>query len=585
MTWQRFCSLLIRQWRLVVICFLAAGASAFIVSKIVSAVYVSTALVQVTLHAEPGASESTSLQAAEQLARTNAQLAMSYSVLQAVAPNYVDLTETALAREVAAFARPGTSLFEIKVFDNSPERAASLANDIATALVDQQETALKQSNSRSQTQIQQELTKTLKQINDILAQIGSLPGNDATKNAILQAQLEAQEQRYSQWQDMQSRLNLSQAQSSDFLQVVQPAQPDYVALRPDTLKNMEVGLLVGLLLGIVLVVLYELLDVHVHTLEDGLSLLGWPLLGTIWRANSEANEQAFNPHGREMNAEAYRILRTNLGFSSQERPLHTLLVTSAGTGEGKSTVSANLAIFMARAGKNTLLVDADLRSPTLHTLFSLSPEKQGLSSAVVAMGNNATTVASGQFVTPGQTGITDALGPAAAQATLEPYFHYVGLPNLRVMPAGPLPANPVELLDSKTMQRLLALVETSGADIVIFDVPPVCGFADASVLAAKVDGTLVVIDPMLPTRAQMRQMRMTLLRSGAYVLGCVANRQKPARQDLSLFDYYDPDARKRGVGPRLSRWIFQKEAPASGGDLPSRQSQRLVHTAYHGRNQ
>lgn len=584
MTWQRFWSLLVRQWRLIVICFLAAGASAFIVSKIVSAVYVSSALIQVTVHADPAEPEDSSLQASEQLARTNAQLVVGYPVLHAVAPNYVGLTEDALAKEISVSAREGTSLFEIKVFDTSPERAASLANDLAAALIEQQQAALKQSNSRAQMQIQQELTKALKQIDDILSQISSLPGNDSTKSAILQAQLGAQEQRYSQWQDRQSRLNLAQAQSSDFLQVVQPAQPDYAAVHPDTLKNMGVGLLIGLILGMALVVLYDLLDIHVHTLDDGLRLLAWPLLGTIWRANAEANEQVFNPHGHEINAEAYRTLRTNLGFCSLERSLQTLVVTSGGPGEGKSTVAANLAIFMARAGKNTLLIDADLRAPTLHTLFSVSADKPGLSNAVVAMGNSA-TVSVGQFVTPGKATITDALGPAAAQIALEPYFHHVGLPNLRVMPAGPLPSNPVELLDSRTMQRLIELVEASGADMIIFDVPPVCGLADASILAAKADGTLVVLDPAVPTKTQMKQMKTTLLRSGAHILGCVANRQVPTKHDILTFDYYDPESRKRGIGPTLSRWIFQKEVPSSSGDVQAKQSQRLVHTAYHGRNQ
>jgi non-specific protein-tyrosine kinase len=473
---------------------------------------------------------------------------------------------------------------EIEVQDGSPEIAASLANDIAHALIAQQVAALGQGDASTQAQLQQELTQLHNQITTTLAQINALPDNATAKVAGFQAQLDALEQEYAQWQSTLEQVNLTEAQNTTFLRVVQPAEPNYAAVRPDLLNNMSIGLLLGLVLGLLGLVLYELFDVRVHTAEAASNLLGWPLLGTIWLADAEAREQAFNPHGREMNAEAYRLLRTNLGFTCQEHPLRTLVVTSAGPGEGKSTIAANLAIFMARAGKNTLLIDADLRCPTLHTLFQLPPDRPGLSNAMVTMGSSAGN-SNGQFALPGQSisGATGALG-AAAQLALESYFHFVGVPNLRVMPSGPLPPNPTELLDSRTMQRLIALLATSGADIVIFDMPPTLGLADVSILATKVDGTLVVVDPAMPTRAQLKALRASLAVAGVQVAGCVVNRQLPTRAETAAFRYYNPVPQPQGMTARLSQLLLKKEYPSVPGVSQMQREKGLVHTAHHGRN-
>lgn len=584
MTWHRFRSQLQAQWKLLVICFLIGGAGAFVLSEMGGFVYISSAVVQVNALASGDSSDIGALQASTQLALTDARLANSYPILQQVAPHYDGLTEEALAREVSVSARPGTSLFEIDIQDSSPERAASLANDISAALIQQQIATLNQSNASMQTQIQQELKKTQDQINSTLSQMNALQSSNQAKAEALQAELEAQEQHYMQWQGKQALLGFSQAQSNNFLRVVQPAEPNYTAARPDVLMNMEVGLLVGLVLGVLFLVLYDLLDTHVHTVDAVRRLLDWPLLGTIWLANAEAKEQAFNPHKHEINAEAYRLLRTNLGFTHVEPSLCTLAVTSVGPGEGKSTVAANLAIFMARAGKNTLLIDADMRRPALHTLFQITPDKPGLSNALVSM--SAGSGATGQFAIPArdENSSTGKLGANAAQHALESFFHYVGLPNLRVMPAGILPPNPSELLESKTMQYLIALLKTSGADVVIFDTPPAFGLADVSVLAARVDGTLMVVDPAIPTRAQMEDVKTSLTRAGAHVVGCVVNRQIPTRADLSAFHYYDSEQGPQGIAAMLSHLLIKKEYPSSTETAPANREKGQVHTAYHDRN-
>jgi len=156
-------------------------------------------------------------------------------------------------------------------------------------------------------------------------------------------------------------------------------------------------------------------------------------------------------------SEAYRALRTNLSFSSLDTPIRSLVVTSPAPDEGKSTTIANLAVTMAQGGKQTILIDCDLRRPSLHELFGLKPE-------------------------PGLTNLLlDQNG--------DPYLQDCGVDGLRLLASGPLPPNPADLLGSKKIDNVIELL-TSKADIVLLDAPPVIAVTDATVLGAKVDGVL-----------------------------------------------------------------------------------------------
>jgi non-specific protein-tyrosine kinase len=304
------------------------------------------------------------------------------------------------------------------------------------------------------------------------------------------------------------------------------------------LLNTGAGFLTGLFLGVLLAMLFEQLDIHVHTSEELSQLLGWSVLATIWRSSTTTNSEMINPQGRDANIESYRILRTNIGFSGVDKPLHSLMVTSSSPGDGKSTIAANLAIFMAKAGKSTLLIDADLRRPTQHQLFDITVEKQGLSNAILAFGIPIATNASSipQFIPP--TSLHQSGTSNGTHFSLEPYAHSVGIPNLRVIPSGPLPPNPSDLLDSKAMQRLLAALATCGAEIVIFDAPPIRGLSDAGIMASKVDGTLVVVDIARSNKNYLVQTKTLLSQAGAHVVGCVANKQRRSRHDTSSYYYY-----------------------------------------------
>lgn len=190
-------------------------------------------------------------------------------------------------------------------------------------------------------------------------------------------------------------------------------------------------------------------------------------------------------------AEAYRTLRTNILFSSLDRPLHTLLVTSTAPNEGKSTTLANLAVTMAQAEQRVLMVDCDLRRPSLHSIFGL-PNERGLTSALLEQGE----------------------GPLPIQET--------SVPGLQLLPSGPLPPRPADLLGSRRMGVLIERLRAA-ADIVLFDTPPVVAVTDAAVLAPRVDGVLLVLQAGHTRRDRARQARQVLEKVKANIVGVVLN--------------------------------------------------------------
>ena len=189
-------------------------------------------------------------------------------------------------------------------------------------------------------------------------------------------------------------------------------------------------------------------------------------------------------------SEAYRTLRTNLDFASLDQALKTLVVTSAGVGEGKSTTLANLAVVSAQAGRKVVLVDADLRRPTLHTIFGLDND----------------------------TGLTTMMMDESALAS--PPLHSTGVEGLMVLTSGPLPPNPADLLGSSRMEEVIAAV-TAGSDQVFFDTPPVVAVTDAAVLATKVDGVLLVVSAGKTRREYARTAVQRLEQINARLVGTV----------------------------------------------------------------
>ena len=552
MTLTQYWVILLKQWKLVLICFVLVGLGTYVGSKLMKPIYQSTALVQVTVLTSNNQADYNSLLASDQLVQTESQLATSDPVLREVASHYPGMSVDMLSKVVVSTVRANTQLFEIDVQDANPTRAAMIANDIAATLIQQQLQLTQQGNSSSQQQIQEELTATRQQIdatitditNDTsqIANLRAQAGKEAqiaglqTQVTLLQTQLSGLQQHYSAWQTILAQLELTQAQNSDLLHIVQAAQPATVPVRPQTLLYTAAGLVAGLCLGMLLAILFEQLDISVRSTEALMQLVDWPILATIWRVNSsKERKELVNPKGPNANIESYRILRTNIGFSLVDKPLRSIMVTSAVPQEGKSTIAANLAIFMAKAGKNTVLVDADLRRPTIQQLFGLAPEKKGLSNAILALSAPSASDTSPSTPIPVRP-LKQSLTGAVA---LEPFLHSVNVPNLRIMPAGPLPPNPPELLDSRAMERLFnMLAMVSGAEVIIFDTPPLLGLSDASILAKKVDGAVIVVDITRTNKKYLKQLKASLTQAGANVLGCVVNKQRHGRKDATYSHYY-----------------------------------------------
>jgi len=486
MTLAQHWTIIVKHYKLIVICALLAGLGALGASKLMTPLYQATVLVQIAIPSGNNQTDYNSLLASDQLVQTEAILATSDPVLREVASHYPGLTADQLSRGVTATPKLNTQLFEIDVLDASPSRAAMLANDIATTLIQQQLRMMQQ----------------------------------------------------------------QRAQADNFFLIAQPAQPALSPVRPNILLNTGTGLLMGLLLGILLAILLEQFDTHVRTPEELKQLLDWPILTTVWKA--DASEGAIDPKKPHGNVESYRILRTNIGFSGTDKPMRSLVVTSGSPNEGKSTVAANLAIFMARAGKKTLLIDADLRHPVIHEIFHLSADKKGLSNAILAcnMSTDIDMFANQQSIpdtllslsSVSKLNRTSLLSVAGNRTLLEPSIHTVDVPNLFVMPSGPLPPNSSELLDSKAMQRFFIALANCGAEVVIFDTPPLLGLSDTSILTPKVDGTLVVVDITRAKRGRLKQVQTVLAQSGAQVLGCVVNKQDRSRSDILYPFYYGADA-------------------------------------------
>ncbi|MGA7733456.1 MAG: CpsD/CapB family tyrosine-protein kinase [Chloroflexia bacterium] len=208
-------------------------------------------------------------------------------------------------------------------------------------------------------------------------------------------------------------------------------------------------------------------------------------------------------------AEAYRTLRTNITFASPDKPVHTLLVTSTSPDDGKSTTIANLAITFAAAGSLTVLVDADLRRPHLHTIFGL-PNDSGLSTLVADLARSK--------------------GGGVSRLPLQE----TQVENLQVLTSGPVPPNPAEILASQRMGELLALLR-SKAEYVLIDTPPIIAVTDAAVLAPKVDGVLIVINAGKTKRELAVKARDMLRQVNAHILGVVLNN---AQIDKSAYAYY-----------------------------------------------
>lgn len=212
-------------------------------------------------------------------------------------------------------------------------------------------------------------------------------------------------------------------------------------------------------------------------------------------------------------AEAYRVIRTNLQFCQTDSSLHTLIFTSVGPDEGKSTTIANTAVALAQTGKKVLLVDCDLRKPVQHHIFKKN-----------------------------KAGVTNHL---AEGTLLTELFQESGVPNLTLLTSGPVPPNPSELLGSEKMKQLLAQLREE-YDYVLIDAPPVIAVTDAAVLASKVDGVVLVLDSG-NVRPEMAQQAQKLIQAAnGKLLGAILNKVEIDEEHSYYYYYYGKEHSSKG---------------------------------------
>jgi len=306
--------------------------------------------------------------------------------------------------------------------------------------------------------------------------------------------------------------------------VIEAARIPSTPIRPRKATNLALTLVLAVLLGAAMAFLQEFLDDRVNAPGDLERLSMIPAIGHVPSIDDGGTRLLTSLPANSHVAEAYRALRSTIGFASIDAPLRRMLVTSSSKGEGKSVTSVNLATAMAMDGKRVILVDADLRRPNVHRLMQM-PSSPGLSEVLVGM------------------------------RTLDEAIQPTELENLRVICAGPIPPNPAELLNSRAFDHLLEELDER-ADIVIFDSPPCIPVTDPLIIASRMDGVVLVLQVGQTRKAAVKHAQELLLRARARVIGVVFNRVQQRKAGYYYYHnyyytadgYYSDDEPKNGAG-------------------------------------
>jgi non-specific protein-tyrosine kinase len=403
-----------------------------------------------------------------------------------------------------------TQILQVKVEDVDPIKAAEFANTLVTIFSEQQYQAQTAIYAESKENLEASMAEQRQVIDETIARLATLP--DTEENAIERewtnlVLMQANETYINLLNNFES-LRMAEAQSVSTVQLVEPAKPDFEPVRPKIMVNTILGIAAGLMLVGGIVFLVEYLDDSVRSPEEISQLYDLPVLGYIAKipkSRNNGDEGVYilsNP--RSPVAEAFRSLRTNIEFAGVVEPVKTILVTSPGPEEGKSTVTTNLASVMMQGGKRVVVVDCDMRRPRVHKLFGMR-NRMGLS---------------GFF--RGQTNLNDVIEKR--------------LNNLYVITSGAVPPNPAELLGSKLMDKMIANL-TNMVDVVIIDSPPMV-VTDPVILSSKVDGVILVVNPGRTKKDAVKAAMTQFERAEARMLGVIINRI--GRNASYYYDYYYP---------------------------------------------
>ncbi len=505
-----------------------AGGTAYVVSKNMAPIYQASTTLLISEASGPEMSDYTGLLTSERLAKTYSELLKKRPIMEEVIRRFdLALTSKELAATVSVRLVRDTQLIELKVEGTDPQLAASIADEIPQVFIEQTEAMQSTRFAGSKENLARQmavLEADIESIQQAMDELHSSEAPDQADLARLQGNLAQYQNSYSSLLKSYEEIRVAEAQAIDSVIVVEPAQAPQDPISPRTLQNTLLAAVVGCMLAVGVAFLIEYLDDTIKTPDDVAHATSLPTLGAVTRIEGTEIEDKLvaADHPRSPVSEAYRVLRTNLQFSAVDKPLKTLLVTSASPIEGKSLTTANLGVVMAQAGLSVVIVDADLRRPVQHRIFRLTRED----------------------------GLTNAL--LESNPHPDGYLQATAVENLRVLTSGPLPPNPSELLGSERMRKLIEHLKGQ-ADVVLFDSPPSLAVTDAAVLSGQLDGVLLVVDAGASRRELAARAVEGLRNVGGTMLGAVLNRLS-LRGSGYYYYYYSGDDEGKKRRKHRSKW-------------------------------
>jgi len=494
-------------WRrklLIVLVLLVAVAATFGIDKSRTKQYQSTATLYFLAQGVNSSSGGSTALSAQQLA-TDVELVQSAPVQKAVSK-----TLGVPAPPVSVALVGTTQIADLTVQSTDPAFAARAANAYATAYISQTREQFVKSQLASEASVQRQINNLQTQIDSVQSQLAGTPSSGAVSQSALQTQLTGLYLQQSALKSQLSQLQLTTAQSSSGGQLVTPAVPSATPSSPKIGRDIGIAIVAGLLVGIGFALLRDNLDDRVRG-KDQLEQIvpGIPVLGLIpvineWRDQKRPYLVA-QTHPKSPPSEAYRGLRTSVQFMALENPTKVLQITSPSAGDGKTTTSANLAWIMADAGQRVVLIGCDLRRPRIHEFFGLANDI-GFTSVLL-----------------GEAKLQDALLRVPDQ------------PRLHMLPTGPVPPNPSELLSSAKTREVFKHLRDY-ADIVVVDSAPVLPVTDAAVLSTHADAILLVVSAGMDSRRNVARSVEMLNQINAPLVGTVLNRA-PETDSYAYYHY------------------------------------------------
>jgi non-specific protein-tyrosine kinase len=532
---------LVRRWFwLILLLALIAGGLSYLVNMNQPLVYQASTTISIGRYINAPNPNSGEIRTGIELAQTYAEIVRTYDVLQGTIDALnLPVNVTQLNQMFNVELISGTSLMVITAFHTDPNLAADIANELATQLIIKSPTNLTPEQLQQVAFANSQIEALNEQIEDARAHLDEINAQIlATQNSeeitrlsleknILVEQINSASATVAEF----TSTIVSLQQRTNSLEIVDQARLPTIASQAQPLRAALLGGAVGAVLAFGLALLIEYLDNTIRTTEDAAQTLGLPVLGAITKFGKKNDSYpsrliSLQPSLSPI-AEGYRTIRTNLLFASENHvSTGVYVLTSPGPEEGKSVSAANIAISMAHAGLQVLLIDADLRRPRVHELFGLE-NTVGLTTLL--------------FADPSalDSKLDESIAENNLPQNLKQCFQKTSVKGLRVITTGFTPANPTELLGSVLMQRWIATFRASpNIDVVIFDTPPTLVVADASVLAANIKSDVVlVVDRGHTRRGAALKAKEQLVQLGINVKGVIVNRVNAREESEYGYDY------------------------------------------------